>query len=113
MVSDKGVLYIEPSKNISTDPVIDTLTRKMTAALRKATRDPRSWRGWHTCACGANSVNHDFVLPNGEQTNSLCVHYLAYHRDEVPAAQLQKVSMLNCGEEDPNDKELRGWCYNR
>jgi hypothetical protein len=46
------------------------------------------------------------LLPNEEVTNNLCVHYLAYHRDEIPETQLVRVGDLNCGEKDPNQKEL-------
>ena len=105
MISDKGFLYIEPSVNTSVEPVIDELTRKMTAAFRKGVAGTR-YRGHHTCECGAHSDNTDYTLPNGECTNSLCVHYLAYHRAEVPEAQLRKVADLKCGEDDPNTKEL-------
>jgi len=105
MITDRGILYVEPSAATSAEPVIDELTRKMVAAYRKGQSGTR-WRGWHTCACGAHSDNTDYTLPNGEQTNSLCVHYLAFHRSEVTEAQLRKVAALDCGEEEPNEKEL-------
>jgi hypothetical protein len=106
MISNEGILYIEPSKNVSQEPIIDELTKKMTAAFRLAKRGP-GYRGWHTCACGAHSSNCDHTLPNGEKTNSLCVHYLAYHRDEVSVGQLEKVAALNSGEAEPNQEELK------
>jgi hypothetical protein len=96
---------MEPGRATSSEPVIDELTKKMTAAFRRGKSGPR-WRGWHTCACGAKSDNTDYALPNGEETNSLCVHYLAYHRAEVSQSQLEKVAALDSGEADPSEKEL-------
>ena len=107
-VKQSGLLYIEPSARVSAKPVIDTLTRKMAAAYRLSARGT-TWRGWHRCACGANSTNADYVLPGGAETNSLCVHYLAFHRSEVPAEQLAKVRRLNAGEVEPTEQELHGW----
>ena len=97
MKSDHGYLYIEPQEAPSPEPIIDTLTKKMAAAFLKATPGP-GYRGVHRCSCGICSSNCDYALPNGEQTNSLSVHYLAYHRQEVPKAQLEKVAALNFGE---------------
>jgi hypothetical protein len=42
--------------------------------------------------------------------NSLCVHYLSYHRDEVPLGQLQEVEHLPFGEVEPSEQELEGNC---
>lgn len=112
MISVDGILYIEPRQLPATaEPLIDHLTRKMTAAWRRADASSRgpSSRGFHACVCDAASANYDATLNTGEQTNSLCIHYLAYHRDEVPAGQLAKVAMLTDGEEEPTRRELRGW----
>ena len=53
-----------------------------------------------------NSTNCDYILPGGQQANSLCIHYLAFHRDEVPAEELAKVSALAAGEAEPSPEEL-------
>jgi hypothetical protein len=103
---DTHVLYIKPGRSTSAEPVIDELTRKMAAAYRAAESSGVLWRGFHVCACGVNSSNTDYVLPGGQQTNSLCVHYLAFHRDEVPAGELAKVAALEAGEAEPNTEEL-------
>lgn len=106
MISVHGILYVEPSANVAVTPIIDTLTRKMTGALRRAT--PGAWtppdpvlggrgsfrardgyRGHHTCQCGARSSGQDYWLAAGLPTNSLCVHYLAWHRHEIPAQQME------------------------
>ena len=120
------LLYIEPQKDPSEKPIIDKLTKRMVAAFRKAKRGVieydsckdgkpfkgfhetfgAGWRGPHTCSCGAQSHCNDYLLPNGEVTNSLCVHYLVYHRDEISEIQLVRVNNLNCSEEDPNEEEL-------
>jgi hypothetical protein len=106
MISRHGILYVEPSARISGQPVIDELTRKMAGAFRQAPDNGRSWRGCHICACGAVSSNTDYVLPNGEETNSLCVHYLAYHRDELPKEQLAKVAALEVDPIEPTEEDL-------
>lgn len=102
------LLHIEP-KNMPTEaPVIDELTMRMVVALRKATRPNYVYCGFHTCICGAHSGAWDAILPNGWMTNTLCVHYLAYHRAEVPASDLDAVSALPPVTEAPTSKELHG-----
>jgi len=104
---DHGLLYIVPSAKVSDEPTIDALTRKMTAAFRAADDDTAfGFAGVHTCACGAQSDCTDVVLPNGTVTNTLCVHYLACHRDEVPASELEKVAQLDSGEAEPSPDEI-------
>ena len=100
------VLYVNPGPYTSPEPLIDELTRKMTAAYRAARSDEMYWRGFHVCRCGVNSTNCDYILPGGQQANSLCIHYLAFHRDEVPAEELAKVSALAAGEAEPSPEEL-------
>lgn len=104
--SDDSVLYIKPSAKVTAEPDIDKLTRKMAAAFRAARETGVHWRGYHLCRCGAASTNTDYALPGGGYTNSLCVHYLAFHRDEVPPAELAKVAALTSGEAEPDAKEL-------
>ena len=104
----KDLLFIEPTQPASSTPVLDEMTRRMTAALRAATPGPNAWLGIHECICGAGSTNHNYILPDGRTTNSLCVHYLAYHRAEVPVDQLREIAQLNCGALEPNRWELVG-----
>jgi hypothetical protein len=108
MISDKGLLYIEPSQSASPEPVLDHLTRQMAAAFRRAWLTPGSWGGFHECVCGAWSTNCDYRLPNGEVTNSLCVHYVAHHRSEVPIDQVTQVEAFAFGEVEPTAEELQG-----
>jgi hypothetical protein len=102
------MLFIEPKEPPSREPLIDELTMKMVAALRKATLPDYRFLGFHTCLCGAKSDSTNFVLPNGVVTNSLCVHYLAYHRAEVEARELLAVDGLSNGSEYPDSYELHG-----
>lgn len=105
VTEDSHVLFIEPPSLPSPEPVIDSLTRKMTAAFRQ-TQGIDATKGWHSCSCGAASSNVTHMLPDGRATNSLCIHYLAYHREDIPRAELAKVVMLDCGEAEPTDEEL-------
>ena len=108
LTDDKHLLMVEPNRT-SNDPVIDNLTRMMAAAYRQATTPDYGYRGVHVCTgegCNATSSNTDHTLPNGQTTNSLCVHYLAFHREDIPAEELEKVAALTYGEVEPNDQEL-------
>lgn len=111
------VLFIEPAAQASSEPLIDRYTRHMAGALRAATPPPVAARfgGVHTCVCGATSANYNLdvwshrLLRFGRrrvQTNTLAVHYLAHHRDEVPAHELAKVLMLEAEPAEPLASEL-------
>ncbi len=113
--SSKSILFIEPTFPANRGPVIDEYTRKMTAAYHQTLpgflHDGEIvdivTMGFQRCSCGASSDNVNHVLPDkSAETNSLCVHYLAHHRDEVPESELQKVASLTYGEEDPTTEEL-------
>jgi hypothetical protein len=108
MKTSDGIMMVEPSGKTSTTPLIDELTRKMVAAWRKRRDSEHGYRGFHVCACGVFSDNKDHWVGNGDGllTNSLCVHYLAFHRDDVPQEELDKVRALAHGEEEPNEREL-------
>lgn len=108
MVDPSGLLMIEPSSRVSSAPIVDALTRKMTAAWRER-RLADSTNGPHQCACGARSDINWWRVGGepGWPTNSLCIHYLAYHRDEVPAEELEKVRALNTDGVEPTPEELR------
>ncbi len=101
-----GLLYIRPQTPASHVPLLDKATGRITAAFRKAYRIRWVFGGVHACICGATGDGYDFFLPNGILTPSLCIHYIAYHRDTVPLDQLAKVLVLNYGEENPNQTEL-------
>jgi len=101
------LLYIEPKGVPSKEPLIDDLTKKMTECFRQAS--PKDYyKGFHECCCGASDSACDFTLKSGIITNSLCVHYLAFHRDEVPRTELAKlvVETLGLTGVEPTAKEL-------
>lgn len=92
------LLFIEPSDRPSTEPLIDDLTRRMQAAWNARVSPNSGFRGVHTCRCGEQSDNKNHTVHAADGTalvtNSLCVHYLMYHRDEVPESELEKVRQL-------------------
>ena len=142
MINEDLLLFIEPKNPPSKKPLIDSLTKKMTASFRKGKRGVEKvgnseeivksfnefkkmmiktheklkelvinkkidetimkkhkenkseiiiindnlcfetdtgYRGFYTCSCGRSSDCCNFLLKNNEITNSLCIHYLAYH----------------------------------
>lgn len=92
------LLYIEPSDPKSDIPVHDELAERMRVAWDKRESPRSGYRGVHTCRCGERSDNKNHTVFTAEgrplTTNSLCVHYLMWHRDEVPESELDKVRML-------------------
>jgi len=80
----------------------------MAAAFRASTPSHIVFCGFHQCICGARSHTQNYFLPNGRETNSLCVHYVACHRAEVPDAQLREVADFPWGEVEPTKDELTG-----
>lgn len=112
---NNSILFIEPMQPTSPVPIIDELTKKMTAAyhatlpgfLHDGEIMDVVTMGFQRCSCGATSDNVNHVLPDkSAETNSLCIHYLALHRNEVPQAELDKVAALNYGEEEPTPEEV-------
>lgn len=127
------LLFIEPQGSPSKEPVIDIYTQKMTGALRAAKPgsapyskgipefDNSAWRGMHTCKCGAWGGNREYLVETaggvfindagtpvqGLITNALCVHYVAFHRDEIHPIDLDRILLLNGEQADPTDAELR------
>jgi hypothetical protein len=103
------LLYVRPKGRSAAEPLIDALTRRMTAAWRASEQNEPfyRWAGFHICVCGACSSPYDHDVL-GLMTNSLCVHYLALHRDEVPAHDIAMVMELPDDECEPNDVELKG-----
>lgn len=106
---DEHLLMIEPTGTPTSEPLVDDLTRRMAGALTCAEKI-RPTRGWHACTgrgCQANSDNVTHMV-EGYATNSLAVHYLAHHRDEVPHGELAKVAALNGPDAEPTPRQLSG-----
>jgi len=93
-LDDRHLLMIEPTQPPSMEPVDDLYTQKMRRLLDASTDGGRWYKGVHTCSCGETSTCHDHFLPGGIITNSLAVHYLERHRDEVPPSELAKLDAL-------------------
>lgn len=114
VVNPNGIMMVEPTRRASDVPLIDEATRKMTAAWRAAKHSDYGYRGFHVCTCGATSDNKDHWVgensvgeeDKGKNTNSLAIHYLAYHRQDVPVDELEKVLNLTYGEAEPTEDEL-------
>jgi hypothetical protein len=93
--SDDGhVLFIEPKKAAAKEPVQDELSENMREAMRHAGTPNYTYFGYHQCVCGAKSDATDWILHTGQVTNSLAVHYLEYHRGEIPRDEFEKVRKL-------------------
>lgn len=103
MTDADGLLMIEPRLPAASEPLIDDLTRAMTIAWRRRTDSQDTYRGFHSCSCGAVSDNRDHYI-EGWRTNSLCIHYVAYHRDEISSTELVKICAL--GHVAPTEVEL-------
>jgi hypothetical protein len=104
------LLFIEPQLPATSDPVVDEYTLKLAYQLMHYTKygsinysggfiPYTSTLGVHTCSCGARSASYDLLLPCGLGTNTLALHYLMYHRAEVPESELHKIQMMV---RDPN-----------
>lgn len=101
-------MYVEPTGAASV-PIVDDLTRKATALLRAFTPSDHSYRGVHGCTgrgCRATSDNRDYTTPDGRETHSLVVHYVACHRADLPAADLEFLTSLTDVVAEPTAKEL-------
>lgn len=83
---------IEPINKGSDNPVIDDITCRVTYAMRHATYNGM-YRGFHRCVCGATSDNKNWRY-NDLQTNSLAVHYVAFHRDEISESEIEKIKSI-------------------
>jgi len=65
--------------------------------------------GVHQCTCGVYSHSCNYLLPSGDVTNSLCIHYVAFHREEISQEQLDKIDAMPLYSSEtiePTDKEL-------
>src|SRR5579859_2736633 len=112
MIDEKNFLFVEPNEPKSDEPIVDEITKRVTALLRKA-KEGNHYKGFHVCSCGACSGACDLILPNGQKTNSLAVHYIAYHRKELGRFGVANVliTLMDCDakeEANPTKDELEG-----
>jgi hypothetical protein len=108
-----GILYINPLNIPHNEPIIDDITRKLTWLWHRQEENGIMYFGTHECSCGAHSSSSDHLLPltisEKMLTNSLCVHYVAYHRAEISEPEWLKVLEVvqeAKGEEEPNERDL-------
>lgn len=106
------LLFIEPGTAATPEPQIDGLTKRLAAAWLGHDVGHVGHRHTHKCVCGARSDNRDHYVRmiDGKRlkTNSLAIHYLAFHRAEVPAAEIAKLDLLPDAEGNPTRSQLRG-----
>lgn len=111
----KHMLYIEPEK-APTEALIDKITKKLTAAFRKAEKVPSGTKGFHIhhndrgCMAGSDSNDYMITCKDGTKikTNLLCIHYVAFHRSEVEDLDLVLILHRLLDEEaEPTEKELQ------
>ncbi|GEM_PF-5825461 len=104
-------LLARPMKKLASDlPVIDELTRKMTAAWRKGSQ--QNGQGsctLMTCSCKVAVPWAMFLIGEHAEfyTSALCIHSIAYHRDEISQKDLEKVRNFPFEGEDPREGELK------
>jgi hypothetical protein len=88
MIDPTGVMMIEPIRPASDEPLVDYWTYMAAMVYELTTPSAGGYRGVHQCVCGAQSDNKDHILPDGRIANSLMVHYVAFHRNDVPDSEL-------------------------
>ena len=85
----------------SAEPVIDDLTRKVTAFLR--TKSGARLRAIRKYCPGCRTLS---AIPGLPFPGSQATHLLAYHRDDLSPLVLEFVQSLECEGVDPTDEEL-------
>jgi len=92
-LDDKNLMMIEP-KDPNLKRVEDELTRASRKLVWEIQPSEHSFRGFHMCVCGARSNNRDHYIKFENiifETNSLLVHYVEYHRSEIPETEMKKL----------------------
>lgn len=90
------LLFLLPQNAPSAEPVMDDITMLVMNSWAANKKSRYAFKGTHRCSCGVGSTNTDhFIGPNYDiVTNSLCLHYVQFHRDEVPQAELDRILTL-------------------
>jgi len=94
---DTHLMFIEPKDPIE-EPINDEVTKQTINLMEKCEPSEYSYRGFHLCSCGERSGTRDLFTPKGRKTNSLLVHYVKYHRNEIPPNEVKKLleELDNC-----------------
>lgn len=108
----KCLLFIHPSGKPSDTPIFDSIFLKLYYALHVLQTEigvcdeegfslGTCTKGVHDCTgegCSSSSKSHDYKIHgtggNYLYTNSLSLHYLAYHREDVPQSELDKIQQI-------------------
>jgi len=92
-LSEKCFMMIEPvssKKEIEINDKISNLVEE----IMKNTKIVGRTKGWHTCNCGERSGSTILEIKINNKiyiTNSLALHYVKYHRSEIPQAEIDKL----------------------
>ncbi len=91
--NNKYFMMIEPKLAVIEQEVNDEITQQV-EEIMKTVKEIAWTKGLHFCNCGVHSGNAILeVTINGKQyeTNSLALHYIKYHRSEVPQSEIDKI----------------------
>lgn len=112
MLIDKShiLLFIEPLNRRASSPILDDLTYKILYLRRNHTEkgivvpdgkfvpDIYTMGVHHCTGCREEQVHshsYDILLSSGHSTNTLAAHYVAYHRDEIPQSEIEKIKSID------------------
>jgi hypothetical protein len=88
---DPGYLMFVEPKDSPNEFIDDELTQLAMEVWNGCKPIAVSYRGFHTCSCGVQSTNRNYVTKGGNVTNSLLIHYVARHREEIPEEEIDKL----------------------
>ena len=91
---NKHFLFMEPLSKNTEDPIDDEITKFVEHLMAKCKENSDYTKGWHTCACKAGSDSNTKTVNfagRSLKTNSLAVHYVKFHRSEVPTKDLELI----------------------
>ena len=91
IIDDKHLMMIEPKRKKSVFPKNDKYTEMAEKIYANTYTRGSGYKGYHHCKCGKMSDSHDHYTAGGRITNSLLVHYVRYHRSEIPQSELDKL----------------------
>lgn len=89
-LDSKSFMMIEPQKQ-KTEPLSDELVKKAKLIKQSLKTESYMTKGFHICKCGECSDNRIYKTLIGRETNSLLVHYVKCHREEIPESELKKL----------------------
>jgi hypothetical protein len=99
---ENALLFIEPSSKIKESDMSEYIwlvelfkyAKRGCGEIMNNEWTCDQYMGAHQCRCGKRSESRDFLFSNNMFTNSLCLHYLQWHRDEIPEIEFEKLKQL-------------------